>query len=53
MTRTVRTFAENFNGRKGYVTAVEAGVPIVPAVSIGGQESQLYLRPAAPGSPGG
>lgn len=41
------TFAENvidFNGRKGYVsTAVEAGVPIVPAVSIGGQESQLYL----------
>lgn len=41
------TFAENvidFNGRKGYdSTAVEAGVPIVPAVSIGGQESQLYL----------
>lgn len=34
----------DFNGRKGYVsTAVEAGVPIVPAVSIGGQESQLYL----------
>nr|WP_207569093.1 1-acyl-sn-glycerol-3-phosphate acyltransferase [Mycobacterium decipiens] len=41
------TFSENvidFNGRKGYVsTAIEAGVPIVPAVSIGGQESQLYL----------
>jgi len=41
------TFAENvidFNGRKGYVrTAIEAGVPIVPAVSIGGQETQLYL----------
>src|SRR5271168_919282 len=41
------TFSENvidFNGRKGYVnTAIEAGVPIVPAVSIGGQETQLYL----------
>lgn len=41
------TLSENvidFNGRKGYVrTAVEAGVPIVPAVSIGGQETQLYL----------
>jgi 1-acyl-sn-glycerol-3-phosphate acyltransferase len=41
------TFSENvidFNNRKGYVrTAIEAGVPIVPAVSIGGQESQLYL----------
>jgi 1-acyl-sn-glycerol-3-phosphate acyltransferase len=34
----------NFGGRTGYVTtAVEAGVPIVPAVSIGGQEGQLYL----------
>jgi 1-acyl-sn-glycerol-3-phosphate acyltransferase len=34
----------DFDGRKGYVrTAVEAGVPIVPAVSIGGQENQLYL----------
>ena len=41
------TLAENvidFNGRKGYVrTAIEAGVPLVPAVSIGGQETQLYL----------
>jgi 1-acyl-sn-glycerol-3-phosphate acyltransferase len=41
------TSAENvidFNNRKGYVrTAIEAGVPIVPAVSIGGQETQLYL----------
>jgi 1-acyl-sn-glycerol-3-phosphate acyltransferase len=41
------TFSENtidFNNRKGYVrTAIEAGVPIVPAVSIGGQETQLYL----------
>ncbi len=24
-------------------TAIEAGVPIVPAVSIGGQENQFYL----------
>ena len=41
------TLSENvidFNGRKGYVrTAIEAGVPIVPAVSIGGRETQLYL----------
>jgi 1-acyl-sn-glycerol-3-phosphate acyltransferase len=41
------TLAENvidFNGRTGYVrSAVQAGVPIVPAVSIGGQESQLFL----------
>ncbi len=41
------TFSENvidFNGRKGYLsTAIEAGVPIVPAVSIGGQQTQLYL----------
>ena len=34
----------DFGGRMGYVrTAIEAGVPIVPTVSIGGQESQLYL----------
>jgi 1-acyl-sn-glycerol-3-phosphate acyltransferase len=34
----------DFNGRTGYVrTALEADVPIVPVVSIGGQESQLYL----------
>jgi 1-acyl-sn-glycerol-3-phosphate acyltransferase len=34
----------DFNGRTGYVkTAIEAGVHIVPAVSIGGQESQIYL----------
>jgi 1-acyl-sn-glycerol-3-phosphate acyltransferase len=34
----------DFGGRKGYVTmAIEAGVPIVPAVQIGGQETQLYL----------
>ena len=34
----------DFGGRTGYVrTAIEAGVPIVPVVSIGGQESQLVL----------
>jgi 1-acyl-sn-glycerol-3-phosphate acyltransferase len=33
-----------FAGRIGYVTsAVEAGVPIVPCVYIGAQESQLFL----------
>ncbi|WP_059015191.1 1-acyl-sn-glycerol-3-phosphate acyltransferase [Mycobacterium sp. M26] len=41
------TFQENkidFDGRTGYVkAALNAGVPIVPTVSIGGQESQLYL----------
>jgi 1-acyl-sn-glycerol-3-phosphate acyltransferase len=41
------TLAENkidFDGRTGYVrAALNAGVPIVPAVSIGGQQSQLYL----------
>jgi 1-acyl-sn-glycerol-3-phosphate acyltransferase len=34
----------DFDGRMGYVTtAMKAGVPIVPAVSLGGQENQLYL----------
>ncbi|SPM34425.1 glycerol acyltransferase [Mycobacterium rhizamassiliense] len=34
----------DFNGRTGYVrTALETGVPIVPTVSIGGQETQLFL----------
>lgn len=41
------TTAENtidFGGRTGYVTAaLNAGVPIVPTVSIGGQQNQLYL----------
>ncbi len=41
------TLTENvidFNGRTGYVrTAIETGVPIVPMVSIGAQESQLFL----------
>jgi 1-acyl-sn-glycerol-3-phosphate acyltransferase len=35
----------DFNGRVGYVrTAIAARVPIVPTVSIGGQESQLFLN---------
>jgi 1-acyl-sn-glycerol-3-phosphate acyltransferase len=34
----------DFGGRTGYVkTALEAGVPIVPMVSIGAQETQLFL----------
>ncbi len=34
----------DFNGRTGYVRiAVETGVPIVPVVSIGAQETQLFL----------
>jgi 1-acyl-sn-glycerol-3-phosphate acyltransferase len=34
----------DFAGRTGYVsTALEAGVPIVPVVSIGGQEEQIHL----------
>jgi 1-acyl-sn-glycerol-3-phosphate acyltransferase len=41
------TFSANtidFDGRTGYVeAALEAGVPIVPIVSIGGQETQLFL----------
>jgi len=43
--RPTRKQAEiDFNGRTGYVrTALQADVPIVPVVSIGGQESQLYL----------
>jgi 1-acyl-sn-glycerol-3-phosphate acyltransferase len=41
------TWTENvvdFGGRTGYVrTAIESGVPIVPMVSIGAQETQLFL----------
>jgi predicted metal-dependent HD superfamily phosphohydrolase/1-acyl-sn-glycerol-3-phosphate acyltransferase len=34
----------DFDGRTGYVrAAINAGVPIVPMVGIGGQETQLYL----------
>ena len=34
----------DFDGRTGYVkVAIDAGVPIVPTVSIGGQETQLFL----------
>jgi 1-acyl-sn-glycerol-3-phosphate acyltransferase len=34
----------DFAGRTGYVrTAIESGVPIVPMVSIGAQESQLFI----------
>ena len=41
---TLRRNKIEFGGRTGYVTtAIEAGVPIVPAVSVGAQETQLYL----------
>jgi 1-acyl-sn-glycerol-3-phosphate acyltransferase len=34
----------DFSGRTGYAkTAIEAGVPIVPVVSIGGQETQFFV----------
>ncbi len=34
----------DFGGRTGYVrSAIRAGVPIVPTVTIGGQETQLFL----------
>ncbi|GAB92651.1 lysophospholipid acyltransferase family protein [Gordonia rhizosphera] len=35
----------DFYGRQGYIrTALEAGVKILPVVTIGGQETQLYLN---------
>jgi 1-acyl-sn-glycerol-3-phosphate acyltransferase len=41
-TRTANVI--DFGGRTGYLrAALQAGVPIVPAVSIGGQENQIYL----------
>ena len=41
---TLKANTIDFDGRKGYVrTALEAGVPIVPVVSIGGHETQLIL----------
>jgi 1-acyl-sn-glycerol-3-phosphate acyltransferase len=37
----------DFKGRTGYVrVAIETGVPIVPVVSIGAQETQLFLSRA-------
>ncbi|WP_183093711.1 1-acyl-sn-glycerol-3-phosphate acyltransferase [Nocardioides stalactiti] len=41
---TLKANVIDFAGRKGYVrTALKVGVPIVPVVSIGGQESQFHL----------
>lgn len=41
---TLRENRIDFNGRTGYVkTALEANAPIVPVVSTGGQQSQLFL----------
>ncbi|TDO16850.1 1-acyl-sn-glycerol-3-phosphate acyltransferase [Mycobacterium sp. BK086] len=42
---TVRQNVIDFDGRTGYArTAIESGVPIVPMVSIGAQETQFFLR---------
>jgi len=44
MRPTLQQNVIDFNGRKGYVqTAIDAAVPIVPVVSIGGQETQFFL----------
>jgi len=41
---TLQANVIDFDGRTGYVrTALDAGVPIVPFVSIGGQEAQFHL----------
>lgn len=41
---TLRENTIDFDGRTGYITtAIEANVPVVPAVSIGGQESQFFV----------
>jgi len=41
---TLRQNVIDFGGRTGYVrAAMQPGAPIVPAVSIGGQETQLFL----------
>ena len=41
---TTRANVIDFAGRTGYVrTALETGAPIVPMVSIGGQEDQLHI----------
>jgi 1-acyl-sn-glycerol-3-phosphate acyltransferase len=41
---TVRQNVIDFGGRTGYVcTAIDAGAPVVPAVTIGLQQSQLFL----------
>ncbi|MBJ7337156.1 1-acyl-sn-glycerol-3-phosphate acyltransferase [Mycolicibacterium sp.] len=44
MRPTLQQNVIDFKGRTGYVkTAIDAGVPIVPVVSIGGQETQFFL----------
>ena len=38
----------DFNGRRGFIRlAIDAGVPIVPVVAIGGQETSLFLTRGA------
>jgi 1-acyl-sn-glycerol-3-phosphate acyltransferase len=46
MRPTLKQNTIDFGGRTGYVkTAIDAGAPIVPVVSIGGQETQFFLPP--------
>jgi 1-acyl-sn-glycerol-3-phosphate acyltransferase len=46
MRPTLKQNTIDFRGRTGYVrTAIDAGAPIVPVVSIGGQETQFFLPP--------
>jgi 1-acyl-sn-glycerol-3-phosphate acyltransferase len=45
---TWRANKVDFSGRKGFVRlALDAGVPIVPVVSVGGQETALFLSQGA------
>src|SRR5687768_3651415 len=47
--RSVRErFRVDFNGRRGFIRlALDAGVPIVPLVAVGGQETSLFLTRGA------
>jgi 1-acyl-sn-glycerol-3-phosphate acyltransferase len=47
--RSVRErFRVDFNGRRGFIRlALDAGVPIVPVVAIGGQETSLFITRGA------
>lgn len=45
MRPTAQSATIDFSGRTGYIrAALEAGVPIVPIVTIGGQEAQFFIN---------